>query len=451
MGKIASNDTRRRNLYLIVILVLITLIDLVLLLNAGKKRYSVVFIDGEEVYPVVVKEDEKVENRKNEKDNFIGWYLNDSLYDFNREVKTDLVLKAKYEEIVMHKVIFDTDGGNEISPVMVKEGKTLIEVTEPVKENYIFRGWLNGKEIYNFNSPVVTDLTLKAYWEEVPENEKIYTLTFDSDGGSAVNSQKVKNGEYPIKPQNPTKEGYNFKDWYLNGKIFSWNFTLSSNTTIKAVWVAKPMLKITFNSNGGSAVSPINVYKGETADLKEPTKAGYVFAGWYYRNTKYTNDTPINSSVTLTAKWMTTDEANAVQATNAIKSSYEILNGGTKIKVTYAGCVINNTNAEILDEITRDLTDKTLTLKFSIECGSIKKTATSKAIIKASTYGYKIEESKLKILGTNLDGELFKLNGTKIAYVLSGIADVEEDFSENLILILHDDPKTKYVIKKIID
>ena len=451
MRKIVNNDVRRRNLCLILIIVLITLIDLVLLLNAGKERYSVVFLDGEEIYPVIVKENELVEKRKNEKDNFIGWYLNDNLYDFSREVKSDLILKAKYEEIIMHKVTFDTDGGNEISPVMVKEGKTLLEVEEPTKENYVFKGWLNGEEKYNFNSPVVTDLNLKAWWEEVSETEKIYTLSFDTDGGSEVAPQKIKNGEYPIKPQNPTKEGYNFKDWYLNGKVFSWNFALKANTTIKAVWVAKPVVKVTFNSSGGSTISPINVYKGETAELSEPTKAGYVFAGWYYRNALYTSATKINSSVTLTAKWVTTDEANATQAIKAIKSSYEILNGGTKIKVTYAGCVITNTNSEILDEITRELSDKTLTLKFSIECGSVKKTATSKAVIKASTYGYQIKDSKLKIVGTNFDGELFKLDGTKIAYVLSGVAEVESDISENLILVLHDDSKTKYVIKKIVD
>ena len=226
---------------------------------------------------------------------------------------------------------------------------------------------------------------------------------------------------------------------------------LTSNITLKAVWVAKQSLKVTFNSNGGTTVSPITVYKGDTATLPEPTKAGYVFNGWYYKTTKYTNSTIFNKSITLTAKWITTDEANLIQAANAIKSEYEILNGGTKIKVTYAGCVITNTNSEIIDEITRDVVDKTLTLKFYVECGSAKKTVNSKAIIKASTYAYRVNDLKLKIEGTNLDGEIFRMNGTKIAYVLSGMVDLTEDISENIILVIHDDLKTKYVLKKIID
>jgi len=433
------------------ILVLITLIDLVLILNASKKRYSVVFVDGDDIYPVIVKEDEKVLAKENDKENFIGWYLDDSLYDFEHEVVDNLVLKAKYEEVIMHKVTFDTDGGSEISPIMVKDSKTLIEVSEPKKDNYYFKGWLIDDKIYDFNTPVTSDLVLKASWEEMPENEKTYTITFDTDGGSEVKPLKVKANEIPIKPNNPTKDGYNFKDWYLDNKAFSWNFQISSNITLKAVWVAKQSVKISFNSAGGSSINAISTYKGDTIELPEPTKAGYVFAGWYYSNTRYTSETKINSSVTLTAKWLTSDEANAEQAIATIKPSYEILNGGAKIKVTYAGCIVTNTNSEVLDEITRDVSDKAITLKFNIECGSVKKTATSKAIIKASTYTYQIEDSVLKIDGTNLDGEIFKLNGTKIAYVVSGKANLTEELNENIIFVVHDDAKTKYVLKKIIN
>ena len=446
------NEIRKRNIYLSIILVLIILIDLVLILNADKENYSVVFLDGEEVYSFVVKENEKVKEVENENENFLGWYLDDSLYDFNRAVKSNLVLKAKYENTVMHKVTFDTDGGSEVSAIMVKDSKTLIEVQNPTKENYRFLGWYLEDNLYDFNLPVTTDFVLKAHWEELADDEKTYTITFDTDGGSEISPIKVRANEYPIKPSNPTKLGYDFKEWQLNGKTFYWNFLPTSNITLKAVWTAKKSLKLTFNSSGGSTVADMNVYKGDTANLPEPTKAGYVFAGWYYRNTKYTNTTVINSSVTLTAKWITTDEANAEQAIKSIKSSYEILNGGTKIKVTYAGCVITNTNADLLEEITRGTADQTVTLKFNVECGTIKKTATSKAIIKASTYSYQLDGLTLKIVGTNLDGEIFKMDGTKIAYVLSGTANLEEEITENIIFIKHDDEKTKYVLtRKIIE
>lgn len=448
MSKSAANEIKKRNLYFIIILVLITLIDLVLILNADRTRYTVVFIDGEMVSPFVVEKNSKVKELENTNENFIGWYLENTKYDFDDAVHDNLVLRAKYEEMVMHKVTFDTNGGNLIAPVMVKDNKTLIEPTDPQKENYVFKGWLDGEKLYDFNSPVTSELTLKALWEEIPEDEKTYTITFDTDGGSEVTPLKVQANSYVAKPVDPTKEGYTFKGWYLNNKLFSWNFRITSNVDLKAMWTARASLKLTFDTAGGTSVSPLTVYKGETAELPTSTKAGYVFGGWYYGKTRYTEKTKIYSSVKLVAKWLTTDEANALAAVDSIKEQYEILKGGTKIKVTYAGCIITNTNPEILDEIRRELTDKTLVLKFNVECGTVKKTATSKAIIKASTYTYKIKDLNLTLNGTNYDGEIFKLDGTKIANVLSGSAKVNEDFSENIVLIVHDEPNTSYVIKK---
>ena len=443
-----DRELRKRTIYFIVILTLITLIDLVLILNADRERYTVIFIDGDMVSPFIVKENEKVNELENKKENFIGWYLNDAKYDFSEIVRDNLILKAKYEEITMYTVTFDTDGGTEIPNVMVKNNKTLIEPTSPTKENYRFKGWILNDEIYDFNLPVTQDLLLKAFWEEIPDEDKVYTITFDSDGGSTLNPLRVNFNESGIKPADPVKEGYVFRGWYKDGKLFSWSSKITSNLLLKAGWTAKTVLKLTFDSDGGTPVSPMEVYKGETAILPEVTKVGYVFAGWYYKNIKYTNETKINSSIKLKAKWISSDEANALAAVAAIKPTYEILKAGTKIKVTYAGCVITNTNASVLDEIRRELTDKTITLKFDVICGTVKKYPTSKAIIKASTYTYSVENLTLTINGTNFDGEIYKNDGTKIANVISGVATLTEEIEENIVLILRDDPNTKYVLSK---
>ncbi len=448
MNKRTAKEIKKRNIYFAVILVLIILIDLVLILNAGKKSYTVVFVDGDNVSPVTVEKNSKVEELENKKDNFLGWYLDGVKYDFNDEVHDDIVLKAKYEDTVMHSVTFNTDGGSQVAPVMVKDNKTLVEPTDPTKENYKFAGWLVNGTLYDFNAPVTEALSLVALWEEVPENEKSYTITFDSDGGSSVTPIKVQANDYTVKPTDPTKDGYVFKGWYLNGKLFSWNFKITSSVSLVAKWVARKSLKVTFDSKGGTTVNTVQVYQGETVELPTPTKAGYVFGGWYNGRTRYTDTTKINNSVKLAASWLSTDEANALGAIQSIKPSYEILKGGTKVKVTYVGCVITNTNPEILDEIVRDTYDKTLTLKFTIECGTVKRTATSKAIIKASTYTYSVDDLKLTLNGTNYDGELFKMNGTKIANVLSGVATLNENINENIILMVHDDTKTQYVLKK---
>ena len=45
---------------------------------------------------------------------------------------------------------------------------------------------------------------------------KEYTVTFDSNGGSVVASQTVKEGGKVKEPTDPTRDGYTFAGWYLS-------------------------------------------------------------------------------------------------------------------------------------------------------------------------------------------------------------------------------------------
>lgn len=52
---------------------------------------------------------------------------------------------------------------------------------------------------------------------------------------------------------------------------------------------SSPVRQITFNSDGGSDVTPLSEYEGNTISAPvNPVKAGYIFAGWY-KDTGYTN------------------------------------------------------------------------------------------------------------------------------------------------------------------
>ena len=69
-----------------------------------------------------------------------------------------------------------------------------------------------------------------------------YTVTFNTDGGSAVPDQKVEEGKKVSKPANPTKAGYTFVAWYRNSaKTTQWNFdtdTVTANITLYAKWTS---------------------------------------------------------------------------------------------------------------------------------------------------------------------------------------------------------------------
>lgn len=69
---------------------------------------------------------------------------------------------------IYHTVIFDSDGGTEIEYQSIREGATVTEPEPPTKEGFSFVHWYSESPDtpYDFNAPVLEDLTLKALWEE---------------------------------------------------------------------------------------------------------------------------------------------------------------------------------------------------------------------------------------------------------------------------------------------
>lgn len=71
------------------------------------------------------------------------------------------------------------------------------------------------------------------------EPEKEFVVTFDTNGGSNVAEQKIKEGESVTKPNNPTKSGYTFTGWTLNGSAYNFNSAVNGNIALKAGWKQK--------------------------------------------------------------------------------------------------------------------------------------------------------------------------------------------------------------------
>ncbi len=68
------------------------------------------------------------------------------------------------------------------------------------------------------------------------KKETIYTVTFDSNGGTKVEKQEVKENEKVEKPSNPTRKGYKFKGWYLDGKKYDFDTEVTEDIKLKAKW-----------------------------------------------------------------------------------------------------------------------------------------------------------------------------------------------------------------------
>ena len=71
------------------------------------------------------------------------------------------------------------------------------------------------------------------------DNTPTYTVTFGTKGGSQVSSQEVKEGEKATRPEDPTKDGYDFVGWYLQGVLYDFNTPVVADITLVAEWQQK--------------------------------------------------------------------------------------------------------------------------------------------------------------------------------------------------------------------
>ena len=230
---------------------------------------------------------------------FDAWYLNNKKFDFNTKITSNITLIAKW--VKAYQVTFDSNGGSKIKSQEVGEGLKVTKPSNPTKVGYKFDGWYLDDKKFDFNTKVTTDITLTAKWTELEK----YTVTFDTGGGSEIGSKEVNEGEKVAKPSNPTKAGYVFKEWQLDGKTYNFNSPVTKNITLKATWT-KELAKytVTFDTNGGSEVSSKEVSEGsKVTKPSNPTKAGYVFKEWQLDGKTYDFNTSVTKNIKLVAVW----------------------------------------------------------------------------------------------------------------------------------------------------
>ena len=65
---------------------------------------------------------------------------------------------------------------------------------------------------------------------------EVYTVTFDSNGGTPVPQQELRHGGKVTMPAAPTREGYTFDGWYLGDEKYDFSAAVKQNITLTAKW-----------------------------------------------------------------------------------------------------------------------------------------------------------------------------------------------------------------------
>ena len=180
--------------------------------------------------------------------------------------------------------------GGTYATQIVQAGEKAIEPDVPSRQGYQFTGWYLDDTKYDFNTAVTKDMTLTARW-----TVNQYTITFDTDGGSAIAPITQDYGTQITAPADPTREGYTFIGW---DKAIPATMP-AEDLTVTAQWRIN-QYTITFDTGGGSAIAPITQeYGTQITAPADPTREGYTFIGW----DKAIPATMPAESITITAQW----------------------------------------------------------------------------------------------------------------------------------------------------
>lgn len=283
------------------------LLCLVLFSSCSKKTYTVSFDSdgGTEIA------DQQIENKgtvtkpsnpTKEGCEFLGWFVNGKEFDFNTIIENHLVIKAKWE-VLEYTVSFVTNTEQTIKSKTVEYGDKILQPNLYDLKGYELVGWFNGDQLFDFDTPITSDITLVAKWNIIN-----YNINYYLDGGiNNANNPLTYTVLDEIVLQEPTKEGYVFVGWYkdsyLTSKIEKIELNSNNDFNLYAKW-DKMTYTVSFVTDCDTSVSTQVIdYNGKATKPNNLTKEGYRFIGWYLGDEEYNFDSIVTEDLEIVAKW----------------------------------------------------------------------------------------------------------------------------------------------------
>ena len=163
-----------------------------------------------------------------------------------------------------------------------------------------YRGLTMNKNAKLSGQPIDTGDVINATTNTPAPNvtPAVVTYAYGALGGTYA-TQIVQAGEKAIEPDVPSRQGYQFTDWYLDDTKYDFDTAVTGDMTLTAKWTANSYT-IAFDTNGGSDIAPITQDYGTAITAPaDPTREGYTFIGW----DKEIPATMPAENITLKAKW----------------------------------------------------------------------------------------------------------------------------------------------------
>jgi len=230
---------------------------------------------------------------------FKGW---NGLPADGKMPKEDITVTAEWEAVVKtYTLTIDAAGGKvEGQDKIVKtlaEGEAIADVADPVRDGYTFTGW--DKDIPD--TMPANDLTITATWEAdaTPKHTVTYYLAKD---GAVYDTKTFEEGETMVHPE-PIAEGIVFKGWAdengnplpekMGDEDIDAYAVIDYIKSYKATYVVEGETYQEYEVTYGSAITV----------PADPSRDGYVFAGWRDENGNPVAATMPAKDVTYTALW----------------------------------------------------------------------------------------------------------------------------------------------------
>lgn len=264
---------------------------------------------------------------------------------------------------------------------------------------------------------------------------KKYTVSFDTDGGTKLLNIVVKSGETVKLPEDPTKEGYKFNGWLLNGSKFDDTIKVKKNIVLKADWLKEgaETITITFDTDGGTNVAPIVIEKG--TEVKLPVKVekiGYILKEWVDTDNRVIREgTILKEDTLLKAVWEEKEKP-----TTTTKKTTTTTKKPTTTKVDVQGLTFDETDITMIINSTKKLdvnilpsnaTNKNLTWSSSDKSvvkvdsnGNVKTVGIGSAIITV-----KSDNGKKAIVTVNSEVKNLEIIASRNAISYFGVKEVE--------------------------